>query len=303
MSGTNHVYVAGSAITLSRKQLQTAAVAGPHVLRDISSPITGNQITDATNFSYCVVLVVNECRTGSTVGQVYVSASQRTLLGCYGGQSIIDMFAPGGNVQEDICVFPGGTNVNSIMEFSLNPDPVGWRYGRVLTYMAGKNKMDDAFANVRVLPDSSWFIGNERWGTTFRNEVVAVKMPPLPHSTKNILDTVNRSAYIPIQLSVQGVAGADGVVVDFGYAENGSDGISNFFCVSRQENCVANYASIPATPFSWASEPITPVACAEGATCKLVIPAIPVRTLYYRIRRTLSGVTVSTEATQVQITP
>lgn len=301
--GTNHVYVAGSAISLARKLLQTAAVAGPHVLRDISSPATGNQITDSTNFSYCVVLFANECRTGSSAGQVYVSASQRTYLGCYGGQSIIDMFAPGGNVQEDICVFPGGVNVNSIEQFSLTPDPVGWRYGRVLTYMTGKNKMDDAFANVRVMPDSTWAIGNERWGTTFRNEVVALKMPPLPRSTPNILDTLNRSAYMPVSVQVQGMPGADGVVADFGYAENGSDGASTFFCMSRQENCVANQASIGATPFWWASESFTPLACAEGAACTLVIPAVPDRVLYYRIRRTLSGVTVATETTQVQMTP
>ncbi len=303
VSGTNHVYVAGSAIPLFRKLLPTAAVAGPQVLRDISSPATGNRITDSTNFSYCVVLFVNECRTGSTVGQVYVSATQRTYLGCYAGQSIVDMYTPGGNVQEDICVFPGGVNVNSVQQFSLNPDPVGWRYGRVLTYMTGKNSMVDAFANVRVLPDSSWVIGNERYGTTFRNEVVALSMPPLPRSTPNTLDIVNRSSYMPVPVQVQGVPGADGVVADFGYAETGSHGVSSFYCMSRQENCVANQSAIAATPFSWASESFTPLACADGATCKLMLPAVSGRTLYYRIRRTLLGVTVATETTQVQITP
>jgi hypothetical protein len=298
ISGTTHVFKAMPAPTLNRKQILTAAVAGPHVLKDISSAATGNQISDATNFSYCVVLAANECRTGSSAGDVFVSATGRTYFGCYAGSSIVDVFAPGGNVQDDVCVFPGGVNANSVQQFSVSSDPVGWRYGRVLTYMAGKNKMDDAFANIRVMPDSSWAIGNERWGTTFRNEVVALKIPPLG------LDTgVNRSGYIPVQVVVQGIAGADGVVADFGYAENGSDGISSFYCMSRQENCVANQASIGTTPFFWASETFAPMACAPGAACKLAIPAAPGHTLYYRIRRTLSGVTVAAETTQVQITP
>ena len=303
LPGTTHVYQAMPAIALSRKQLLTAAVAGPHVLKDISSAATGNQISDATDFSYCVALAANECRAGSSPGDVFVSASGRTHFTCYAGSSIVDVFAPGGNVAEDICVFPGSVNANSVQQFSLTPDPVGWRRGRVLTYLAGKNKMDDAFANVRVMPDSSWVIGNERWGSLFRNEVVAMKMPPLPRLAPDLPDTINRRSYVPVEVRVQGAPGADGVVADFGYAEYGSDGISKFYCVSRQENCVANQSSLAATPFSWASESFTPLACANDSECKLVIPAVSGRVLYYRIRRTLSGVTVATEETEVHVTP
>jgi hypothetical protein len=303
LAGTTHVYKATPAIALSRKQLLTAAVAGPHVLKDVSSSAAGNQITDATDFSYCVALAANECRTGSAAGDVYVSASGRTFFGCYAGSSIIDVFAPGGNVQEDICVFPSSVNANAVQQFSMNPDPVGWLYGRVLTYLAGKNKMDDAFANVRVLPDSSWVIGNERWGTPFRNEVVAVKMPPIPPFLRDLPEVINRSNYIPLEVQIAGVPGSDGVLVDFGYGEYGSDGLVKFYCMSRQENCVANQASVnAATPFLWASETVTPMACANGGACKVTIPAVSGRALYYRIRRTLAGATVATEPTQVQVT-
>lgn len=303
LPGTTHVFKATPAIALGRKQLLTAAVAGPHVLTDISSAATGDQITDAADFSYCVALAANECRTGSSPGDVFVSASGRTHFTCFAGSSIVDVFAPGGNVAEDICVFPGSVNSNSVQQFSLTPDPVGWRYGRVLTYLAGKNKMDDAFANVRVLPDSSWVIGNERWGSLFRSEVVAVKMPPTPSLPPDVPDTINRAAYLPVEIRVRGVPGADGVVADFGYAEYGSDGISKFYCMSRRENCVVYRSSLTTTPFSWASEPFQPLACADGAVCKLVIPAVSGRALYCRIRRTLSGVTVATEITQLRVTP
>jgi len=302
--GTQHVYKAGQAIALSRKQLGTAAVAGPHVLKDVSSAATGNQIGDATDFTYCVALAANECRTGSATGDVYVSASARTFLGCYPGSSIIDVFAPGGNVQEDICVFPASVNSNSVQQFALTPDPVGWRFGRVLTYLAGKNKMTDAFANVRVLPDASWAIGLERWGSLFRNEVVAVKLPPMPDTAAAAPgDSIDRSNFLPVEVQVTGTPGADGVVVDFGYGEYGSDGASKFYCTSRQENCVANRTALGGAPFWWASESFTPLACANGAACKVTVPAISGHALYYRVRRTLSGVTVGTENAMVRMIP
>lgn len=292
--GTTHVYQAATCtpLTLNRKFLQTAAVAGPHVLKDISSASTGNVLTDATDFSYCVANASNECRTGASTGDVFVSASQRTFLGCYGGQSLIDIFAPGGNVQEDICVFPASPNTNSLLQTSLNPDPIGWQQGRVLSTQISHNKMSDSFANDRVLQDSSWAVHNERWGTSFRNEVMAVKMPALGSTT----DTINRGAFVPVEESEQAVNGADGIVVDFGYSEYGSDGASKFYCTSRQENCVANQGSavnFGSTPFYFAGESFSPLTCASG-TCNVVIPSIPGRVLYYRVRRTLSGSTVFT---------
>lgn len=297
VGGTSHVYLASSTIPLNRKFLITAAVAGPHVLKDISSTATGAQITDATDYSYCVALASNECRAGSSVGNVFVSASSRTYLGCYNGSSSVDVFTVYGNVQEDICVFPGGNNSNSVQQFSTTADPVGWKYSRVLTYLAGKNKMDDAFANVRVLPDSSWVLGMERWGTYARNEVVAIKMPPLGSPT----DSINRGAFIPVQVQLNGVAGADGAVADFGYAEFGSDGVTKFYGTSRQENTLANQSTVGATPFYWASETFTPLSCSSG--CTLTIPALPGHVLYYRVRRLLSGTTVLTGQTEVRAIP
>ncbi len=65
-----------NAADLNRKLLPTHATAGVKILRDISSTATGNVIggTSADYYKYCVANAVNECRTGSAVGDVYVNA-------------------------------------------------------------------------------------------------------------------------------------------------------------------------------------------------------------------------------------
>ena len=297
VGANTHTYVASSTIPLNRKQLQTAAVAGPHVLLDVSGPSCA--ISDATPWVYGVVLFANECVSGSSPGQVYVSAPYRTYLGCYGGQGIIDIYAPGGNVQQDICVFPSGNNVNSIVQMGYAPDPVGWRYSGVVSYLSnGKNKMGAGFANWHPFIDSSWGLANEQFGSLFGTQVTAIKMPP----ASTPLDSVNRADFVPMTIKIPALSGSDGAVVEYGYAENGTDGLTKFYCTSRQENCEANQATVnDTTPFYFASETYSPLSCSSG--CTVTIPALPAHEVYFRVKRTLSGTVVAAGTVTIAAAP
>jgi hypothetical protein len=89
--------------------------------------------------------------------------------------------------------------------------------------------------------------------------------------------------------------------VEFGYAENGDPG--NYYCVSRQETCVAASGAInPPTPFYFEqSESFVGVPCVAG--CTITIPALSQRILYYRWRYlNNSGQIVGSSAAHVVVT-
>ncbi len=91
-------------------------------------------------------------------------------------------------------------------------------------------------------------------------------------------------AFINAAIVVPAQAGATRALVEFGYAEEGT--ITNYYCTSRAEKCQVSrlYASGVdlTTPFKWASESITSVACAPG--CVLGVPALPGRVAFYRVK-------------------
>jgi len=92
------------------------------------------------------------------------------------------------------------------------------------------------------------------------------------------------------------------VVVEFGYAENGSP--DSFFCTSRQEACVAASSTVSqALPFFYAqSETYRGVPCGSG--CAVEIPALSQRVLYYRWKHLdASGAVVAVSDTRAIVTP
>lgn len=58
------------------KKLPAHASVGVKVMEDISTTTTGNVIgtTSSDNYKFCVARAVNECRTGSAVGDIYANA-------------------------------------------------------------------------------------------------------------------------------------------------------------------------------------------------------------------------------------
>ena len=86
------------------------------------------------------------------------------------------------------------------------------------------------------------------------------------------------------------------MVAQFGYD-------SNFYCAERREACVANSAAFDENnPFYWASETYAGLACGSG--CRISMPAITGRVLYYRILyRSASEAVLATGPTAVVAVP
>lgn len=244
-----------------RKHLDTVVTSGAKLLLDISSPATGDVISDQPehSYKYCVALKAGECRAGSSPGEIYANIPSLTKPFC--ADSIHAALA------NDICVWNVSQYAQGISQIGISrPDPLG-QLGRVLSHGLSTYNSESGFWNARAAPDGRWLI-METLGQVF-----LLKIPPLPEE-----DGVNRTTFVPIPVAIstwEGL-GADQAVIEFGYDPD-------FHCTSRREACVAHSEAIDeATPFHWSSEARWSAApCASG--CTITIPAIPQRILYWRV--------------------
>jgi hypothetical protein len=165
-------------------------------------------------------------------------------------------------------------------------------------------KLIDPYWHGKALSDASWVLFRSMYTNGAWTDVLLGKLPPYPPT-----DSVVRSTFqaIPVKLTPPAGLTVDNAVIQFGYAENGSPG--QFYCTSRQEECLATAATVPATPFLYASEGaggvetgVSGLPCANG--CSVAIPAISQRLLYYQVKyRDGSNKTVATSEIEVVAVP
>lgn len=271
---------------LNPRLFATLAVVGLNPLLDISSSATGNVIgtTSADKYKYCIALRVNECRTGSAVGDVYVNAPKLRLPYCSYpgiGQSDFD--------GRDICILDMGTYTLGNVQIGVTAaDPDGAR-GRVVSRI-GRFK-PFTFWNNYTTPNGGTMLIWAPAVNGVKTSVLAAKLPPFPGG-----DSIVRNDYTPPLIRVPTVAGVDNVIVKFGYDPA-------FNCTSRTDICIANAATVPtgATPFPYSSEAPSGLACSGG--CTIQIPAIAERVVYYQVvYRDASNVVIRTDAIQTVVT-
>ncbi len=257
-----------------RKWTPTGAFTGNLPLVDVSSPATGNVIpTDSSGaYTYCVAAAVNECRTGSAIGDVYVNAPYIRYPFCY-------IAAQNGNLSDeyDICISGSSAARDAVKQISMTEvDNLG-TYQRVLTKFL-RPRVLSVFFTPYVFPDGKWltYEANLVGDASVNKPELIVKIPP------PATDSINRTGFESIDVTVPGSPGVSGAYIQFGYAENGPS--DSFFCTTRAETCIATGTPLNSLiPFhfqqteaaSW-----SPVPCASG--CVISIPAIPQRTLYYQ---------------------
>ncbi|MGA2770183.1 MAG: hypothetical protein ABSG26_05145 [Bryobacteraceae bacterium] len=268
IGGLASTYKMTGGAALHRKQVTTLASCGAHPLEDISSAATGNVISDATPYAYCVANAANECRAGALPGNMFVNCPGATKLTC-------DTNANTGAV--DICLGDSWAYGNAAVQASPFTTDLNGASGRVISYMFGTHHEQGVFSNVRPTSDGKWllFPGFLPTGTT---EAYMAKLPPFPAA-----DSTRRDSFKEIRVKLAGVAGADNAIVEFGYAENADPG--NFYCTARQETCVAQGGTISASqPFYFSTieaASITGTPCSSG--CTIAIPALAGRVVYYRV--------------------
>jgi hypothetical protein len=218
------------------KQLPFVLFAGRFLLKDISSPVTGqNVITDSTSFAACFAIHSGECRTDSNAGDRYVSVP----------------FASGENQcltnqYEEVapCFFNASPTAGKIQQLDVaGPfDGAGLGQRMLSTGFTGIGGQYQ-FSAPKLSPDGAWMFVPCWWLNGIRSEVCAESMPSFPAR-----DSIVRNTFVPYDVDVSGSPG-DEVRICWGYAENGPvDGsLNSLFPATRQERG-CSIGSVPVLP-------------------------------------------------------
>lgn len=296
-AGCPATLVSGSLYTFSKSSncltryrprvLPTMASCGWHPLLDISSIATGNQIGTTSGggsdqWKYCTALHVNECRTGSAGGDVFLNCPGTTVLFSDNAQS--------GGIHPtvlDLNITDMGAVTQNMTQLVVNRPAVAWNGRRLSSALMQWKRNYSEFWHTTCLPGGEFcFTYNLMQGDSV-DTIWAVRMLPLPPA-----DSINRSDFITVSASAKPATGltVDNMIVKYGYD-------ANFFCTTRQEACVAGNT----TGVVWASEAPAGVAADGQGVYTVKVPAISQRALYTQIVLRNSTTVVQTQAMQIQL--
>lgn len=282
LSGTNQVYQL-SGLSLHRKHLTTLASCGSRPLRDISGASKGSMIDDSLLYTYCVAESANECQPGSTAGNVYVNCPAVSVTTCAAG--------PVSGSMVDICVGDSHAYTASAIQVRTARSANDRGATRTITNAFMTHHAESIFSSVRPTPDGSWLLFAST-NPTGNLQIYMASIPPLPAAPSSHW----RDRFVPVVVKADSTTGADNVIVEFGYAENGDP--SNLFCTTRRETCVAQRGTIrEQQAFFYAEteaslivgQPLVRAVPSRGGGLvqpvnpSIVIPALPGRIVYYRV--------------------
>jgi len=293
--GDNLRYVGGASALLgavNRKIQPTMLFCGTQPMIDASSATQGNTIGTggSSSYQYCVARKANECRSGSSMGDVYANCPfanpRHNNGGTYGCNNI---FAESG-LGNDLCINNTGAYLNGISQIGFqNTYDAAGAAGRLLTHGMIRYRLNNVNQNVRTTPDGAWLLFEGEYFNGSEYQILSGKMLPYPPA-----DSLNRASFLPmnLQLKPPDGLGVDNAVVQFGYAENG--GASQSYCTSRREACLVVSSTVGSVPFKFASESpdgtaggLAGVPCSSG--CSVAIPALSQRVVYYQVQYRDSG--------------
>lgn len=280
VTGTLFKYV-NSGYTFDFKSLPIAGFVGTHRLLDISSATTGNQIvgTSGDNYKMCLVYKVNECRTGSALGEIYINAPSITT------GSTCPVQLTGTSADDDkLCVFNVPAVGQDLQQIGIIANNSTFKYIRSLTQGLAPYKLVSTVNNGQATPDGLWAAWANDQLDGKRN-VWLVKLPPFPS-----YDSIDRNTFMQTPITVGAVGGATEALIEFGYD-------TNLYPTSRAEVGVSAASN---APYFFASETFTAVSCSSG--CTINIPVVPDHVAFYRIKWRDSGHSVvSTSAMQATV--
>ncbi len=291
VSGTTQTYlVAGDCCTPNPdyKRWGLSGYAGRFWLKDISGPATFGSAADMSNYSVCWARNNNECVFGSTPGKLYLSISQRDIQPACSSANF-------GNAIP--CLSSFGPITGQVIQFRNDRlDAVGNSF-RKFGFAHSHIGLGYSFSNCRTTPDAQFLFCPSYWMDGVRTDWLALRMDALPP-----VDNANRTNFMPIRLTYQGVPQASNIRARFGYAENGGDLLQ---CTAYGKDCSTEIPSASSNdPFSFTNEAVTRQACASGASCTVTIPSLPNRILYYVIDRLdANGNVLQTTARQAVAVP
>jgi hypothetical protein len=284
VAGFTQVYKVVPNGTIHVKQYDTLFTSAARVYRSISGP--GSTILDGSSgaYTFCWVLIANQCISGSSPGDFYVNwpfpVFNMVSFGdnCYsaGGE------ANGTNnnwFANDLCgPMDRIAELGELTMTSMNGyDNIG---DRMLTYlgMGGNPMRVDVFGGLYPGSTSTNLPFTAEWSyynsqCTDQNCRFYNMLVRLPKWTK---DQINRSDFIGMNTHFNSLpAGASTVAVRFGYQEyNGGKCSPNY-----NDSCYAVTSAVnDSTPFYWKGETFTGKSCSSG--CDVIVPALSGHVLY-----------------------
>lgn len=248
------------------KRLPLHGFAGHWLLRDVSSSTTGNT-TDMTDYSMCRAFKANQCFSGSSVGNIYVTVPQ----------AYVDSFCRTDQFTlPNPCVVQMAPLTGQVTQTRTDLTNSDGRTARKLGYAHGLPGAQYQFSNCRFTPDADYLFCIGDWLDGVRSEWLAYRVTPSPP-----VDTMDRTTFVPYTVPVVGIPGAVSVRARHGYLENGG---SLMRCAAYAVECSSEIPSgAPTDPYSFTDEAVTRQPCANGVACTVTIPAISNRILYYTI--------------------
>jgi hypothetical protein len=260
---------AGAGSLLNRKLLTTVAYSGNYPLADVSGPASSIGTSAASQYEYCIAVTAGECYAGSAAGDAYVNAPTVAYGYCYQlnnhDTSIVN-----------ICLGDIGAYNANVVQVGIGTHDLFGAYSRRLGPNFARWNQMSGFSMLNLSPSgrTGFSIAPVLDGVHTQNLIMSI--PPWPN-----MDTVNRGAFVRLDVAIPPRAGYTTALVEFGYAENGP--ATSFYGTSRQETTVAMAATIGSPPFYFETSEsglYSPLACASG--CVIAVPALAGRALYYR---------------------
>jgi hypothetical protein len=273
--------------TIASTDYPAAPPGGPHVLQDVSGPGVTLGTGSGDNYKFCIVNAVNECTSGSAVGESYFNVPG-TVSTCFvnGWDFGLSATLP--------CLANYNWGAGSVVQIGQNG-----KFRNITGGLVGVRDTND-YPSAKTLPDGSGLI------FTYHDvnqhtpaQLMVAKLPPF-----SVPDSVDRTKFIdiPITLTNPGGVGATTADIKFGYIEQGT--VTQYFCTSRREICASILTGAPPTdgtthPFVYTTTDLPTgnnswsgagVSCAT--TCTVHLPVLPGHIVYYQAEFRNAGNTV-----------
>jgi hypothetical protein len=250
------------------KRLGLTGFAGRYLAYDLSSPAAGNT-GDLASWGLCRAFQSNECVQGSSPGNLYMSLPKADLEPTCASSQF---------TQAIPCLYQPAPWSGQSIQFRIDRTDFSGVTTRKFGFVHGHPGTTYAYSNCRPTADAQFMFCPGYWLDGVRTEWLAYRIPSAFPA-----DSVNRTTFVPVTVTYQGVPFASNIRARFGYLENGGDLLR---CTAYAQDCSTEIpAAAPTDPYSFTNESVTRQSCANGAACAVTIPSLPNRVLYYVVDR------------------
>ncbi len=270
---------------LSRKWFPSHVSGHSRIFEDISGPGSVLGTTTADSFKYCVALLANECKSGSTPGKTYINdpyVVPTKFNVSDGSECTIN-----GQVWGDVCFADFAPRMASISAYGIPTTATpatSTPFFSVLEQTGMCSRPCRGNTDNGKLLYGNWFYYVFEAQT--KGQLATSSLVKIPDTA--IPTLVDNSVFSETTVTASSVpALTDNVLVEFGYAEYGA--VTAYQCTSRLESCVANSATLSqSAPFVYPTEGsggvlagVTGVSCA--VSCSVAVPTIPGYIVYPKL--------------------